>query len=72
MRLIGSLVFDIKIENTLNLSVGQGGLRSLSLRHLHLPKAMMGLPGPFFVLVSKGFGGGDRPPETTKSRKTGL
>ena len=28
--------------------------------------------GPFFLSVSKGFGGGDRPPETAKTVKIGL
>ena len=48
------------------------GCQTHALRQIHLPKPHMGPKGAFFVLVSKEFGGGDRPPETTKSRKTGL
>ena len=36
----------------------------LSVRHLHLPKQMMGPYGPFFLFVSKWFSRCDRPSET--------
>jgi hypothetical protein len=47
-------------------------MNPLSIRHLHLPKPMMGHDGALFLLVSKGFSPGDRPSETAKTAKTGL